>query len=267
MKKTSIAFAVTLSTLAAATAGSKNLSESAPTRASVNLAFNAADADRLSVRWQNGNGSRRIVIAGKNHVVTATPVNGKDYNASDIFGKGDEVANSQYVVYDGTAEQLSITNLDPNTLYYFAVYEYNGEGSNTIYLNQPLSGSWATLVAPSFTVINAAVTTVTDKSVTLTWDNDLIKGAGRMIIAREGKEVNAKPVDKAAYFANSLFRAGSSLKHNNYVVYKGDGNQVTITNLKPGTTYFFSIFEYNGKEALVFNKENPVRLAATTFTK
>ncbi|MBS1734021.1 MAG: fibronectin type III domain-containing protein [Bacteroidetes bacterium] len=267
MKTNLIALTICLGSMLTTTAGNKNLSESAPTRAAANLAFNAADADRLSIHWQNGNGARRIVIASKNHVVSAEPINGKDYNASNEFGKGEKLSGAQYVVYDGTADELSISNLDPNTLYYFAVYEYNGEGSNTVYLNQPLYGSWATLVAPSFPVINAAVASVTDRSVTLRWDNDLIKGSGRIILARKGKEVNAKPVDKETYAANSLFPAGSSLKRNNYVVYKGDGNEVTITNLEPGVTYFFAIFEYNGKEALVFNKENPVRLAATTFTK
>jgi len=76
-----------------------------------------------------GNGSNRIIVISALNPVSYVPVNGTaatgvnaDYSLATDQGSGNKV------VYDGTGSGtnvVTVTNLHPATLYYFAVYEYN----------------------------------------------------------------------------------------------------------------------------------------------
>jgi endonuclease G len=58
------------------------------------------------------------------------------------------VATGNYVVFAGTGNNVTVTNLQPSTTYYFAVFEYNGSGSGTNYLTtNPATGSQMTAAA------------------------------------------------------------------------------------------------------------------------
>ncbi|HEX8336188.1 MAG TPA: carboxypeptidase regulatory-like domain-containing protein, partial [Pyrinomonadaceae bacterium] len=53
-----------------------------------------------------------------------------------------------YVVYAGSGSSVTVTNLQPNTTYYFAVFEFNGSNAGTNYLTtNPATGSQTTAVA------------------------------------------------------------------------------------------------------------------------
>jgi endonuclease G len=53
-----------------------------------------------------------------------------------------------YVVYAGSGNSVTVTNLQPNTTYYFAVFEFNGSNAGTNYLTtNPATGSQTTAVA------------------------------------------------------------------------------------------------------------------------
>jgi hypothetical protein len=54
------------------------------------------------------------------------------------------------------------------------------------------------------------------------------------------------PTDGVAYAANSVYGTGDILNGGEYVVYNGSGSSVSISGLTDGTTYFITIFEYNG---------------------
>jgi hypothetical protein len=70
-------------------------------------------------------------------------------------------------------------------------------------------------------------------------------GTGRLVIARAAVPVNTAPVDGITYNADAVYGNGSSLGNGNYVVYAGNGTSVTVTGLPPGSTCYFSVFEYN----------------------
>jgi hypothetical protein len=53
-----------------------------------------------------------------------------------------------YVVYAGGGNSVTVTNLQPSTTYYFAVFEFNGSNAGTNYLTtNPATGSQTTAVA------------------------------------------------------------------------------------------------------------------------
>jgi len=46
----------------------------------------------------------------------------------NVFGTGAQVGTGNYSVYANSGNSTALTNLKPNTRYYFSVYEYNGLG-------------------------------------------------------------------------------------------------------------------------------------------
>ncbi len=126
-----------------------------PTTQSSSLAVVDMNCSDLELTFTPGNGARRIIIARATSAVSANPVDGNTYNASSTFGSGSNLGSGNYVVYDGTGNDLILTGLTPGTIYYFKIFEYNGTSSTTNYLTtSPASASG---VAGSLTVaINAA---------------------------------------------------------------------------------------------------------------
>ncbi|CAN5775199.1 hypothetical protein BH11BAC4_BH11BAC4_19970 [soil metagenome] len=235
---------------------------SAPTLPALNLNFNNIDGNKMSIHWQNGNGGRRIVIARKNGIVRTIPANGLEYAAAVEFAAGTELSNDEFVVYNGTGNNVTITNLCANSIYHYAVFEYNGIDSAATYLSTALTGSKATLAAPSFPPVSVALLDINPKSMKLSWKQDLLTGSGRIVLVKAGGDVDVNPVDLANYRADSAAGKGSRIGNGNYVVYQGYGNSVTIDNMQPNTTYYVAIFEYNGTEGKVFNISKPVRTNA-----
>jgi hypothetical protein len=221
------------------------LSATAPTTPASNLHFSAVDGAFFNVGWTSGNGTRRVIVCKAGSAVTFVPQNGVDYTENTVFGTGQQVAPGEYVIYDNAFTSFFVTGLTPATQYFFAVFEYNGTGINTEYLTSSfLTGSATTSAAPTIQSSNASFSNVTTNSVTVSC---LIgNGARRLIVVREGSAINAEPVNSQPYAVNSVFGSGATIGAGNYTVYNSSGNGTTVTNLTPGTQYFFSFFEFNG---------------------
>jgi hypothetical protein len=241
----------------------------APTTPATNLIASGIDGDRISISWINGNGSKRIVIAKKDGPVTAVPVDGIDYNASINFGNGNEIAPGEFVILNGTASSVTVTSLQAAGTYHFAIYEFNGTGSGIQYLATPSRANATTFTAPAGQVTNPVADNTTGHSMRLNWTTAGVAslGSGRIVLAREGAPVNVNPLDLTNYIASTTFGSGAQIGSGNYVMYKGNGIQTNIDALKPGTIYYFSIFEYNGVSGLVFNINNPATISVSTLPR
>lgn len=88
---------------------------------------------RISLEWEPGNGTDRIVVAKKESAVDAAPVDGIIYTPNTFFGSGDDLGNGNYVIAAGDFDTISVTNLIPGCEYFFAVFEYNVDGSTVLY--------------------------------------------------------------------------------------------------------------------------------------
>ena len=145
----------------------------APVNACYNVNFNASDGNSVSFYFTkpaSGAGANRIIIGKKASAVTAVPTNGTDYLDNGSFGAGTPIAPGEFVVYDGPATGATTYNLEPNTTYYFSVFEYNGTGSNILYLtSQFLSFDRSTATTPSTQAQNIVFTDVRANSVKINW--------------------------------------------------------------------------------------------------
>lgn len=224
-----------------------------PTVSPSNLSFSQLDGTKMRVNWSLGNGERRIVVVRAGAPVDAVPVDGVDYlgTTTSAFNVAPEISAGQKVVYDNIGGFIDLTGLSPNTVYHFRVYEYSGSGSNIAYLTSSFAeASQSTLSVPTVQANNVAFTSVASNSVIVSWTNG--NGSNRLVVARQGNAVDVMPADLTSYNSNTVFGNGSQLGAGNYVVYKSTSSNATITNLLPGTTYHFAVFEFNGSDAPVY---------------
>ncbi|HEV7331528.1 MAG TPA: hypothetical protein VGN63_10860 [Flavisolibacter sp.] len=240
-----------------------------PTIAASNMMFSNVEGNSLKISWFNGNGRARILVARKGSAVTA--ISGatgdvKDnsvYSASTVFGNGAEVKPGEFVIYNdsvgtvGTANSVTLSGLEPNTTYHFAVYEYGQLSGSLQYATATpansatlLLGSSSTAKPPTAASKSITFSGVTNRTMNLSWIQG--NGAMRVVLAKAGSPVDAKPVDLTDYVQGTVYGEGTQVGNNNFVVYKGTGASVNLTGLQPGVTYHFAIYEANGSGAPVF---------------
>lgn len=232
-----------------------------PTTASQNPRLSAVDGNKLTFAWDEGNGTNRIVVMRQGVAVNFTPANGSSYIPNAEFSKGTDLGGGQYVVYNSSSGAALVTNILPNTTYHFAVYEYNGTGTNTSYLMTPLTYQAASASTPAAGVTDL-ISTPGSQSIEISWTNG--PGKGRLVIMKEGSNVTVTPADLTKYVAAPKFKEGVQIAAGEFVVYSNTGSSVTVTGLDANKTYHFTIFEYNGADAPVYNVTNKLSSSATT---
>jgi hypothetical protein len=96
---------------------------------------------------------------------------------------------------------------------------------------------------PIVQALNINFTNVGMTSMTINWTNG--DGANRMVVVK-ASGAPGTPTDGQSYNANNVFGSGSTFGSSEYVVYKGTGTSVNISNLVGSTIYSVKVFEFNG---------------------
>lgn len=133
MRRILIPLLIALCCLVGATS---NAFASIPTTQAKGVYFTGVGENTMTVKWTKGNGVRRLVVARESEAPNVDAL-GEDYGgpstADAVFGSGSDIDPAldaaTYVVYNGTGNSVTVTGLDPGTLYYFMVLEYNFDGS------------------------------------------------------------------------------------------------------------------------------------------
>ncbi|NUN68481.1 MAG: lamin tail domain-containing protein [Bacteroidetes bacterium] len=186
------------------------------------IAANSIIQDGFTVRWNS--------------------VSGTTYYAYDVASNSDF---STIVVTDSSlTTSEAVTGLSANTTYYYRVRAVNAVGasanSNTITASTAAS-------EPTSSASGIQFANVTNTQMDISWTNG--NGANRLVVLRSGAAVNGLALDGKTYTANSIFKSGDTVgavSNKNYVVYNGSGTSVTVTGLTAGTTYYVTVYEYNG---------------------
>ena len=77
----------------------------------------------LTFKWTSGNGNGRIVMVSTDSSANAWPADKSSYTANASYGSGASIGTAK-VVYVGTGDSVTITNLTSNVKYYFWVIEF-----------------------------------------------------------------------------------------------------------------------------------------------
>lgn len=106
----------------------------APSVQTRSITFSGVSSNQFTINWTNGNGSRRIVRISPS-VGISFPANGQDYTSSSFYTGGEQT------VYNGAANSVTVTRLNPSTTYYVRVFEANCSGGLSVYNYNSESGN------------------------------------------------------------------------------------------------------------------------------
>jgi hypothetical protein len=220
-----------------------NVLTAEPTLSASALTIGARTTTGIDFSWTVGDGAERIVLAKLGAPVDQDPVDGTVYTPNADFTLGQDIGNGNIVVFVGSGNSVSITNLQPeNTTYHFAIYEYNGTGGLQNYKQaSPATGSALTTCSDPLMQASALTfSNITQNSMDLSWtDGD---GSGRIVFLNS-VDVFTDPVD-----GDDTYTADPSWNNaGQQVVYFADGagTTVTISNLSAASTYYYRVYEYN----------------------
>jgi hypothetical protein len=238
-----------------------------PTIQASNLTLVQNTPNSLSFRYTKGNGTNSIILVKEGAAVDTIPGDGLGYNANLQFGSGESLGSS-FVLYTGTDTTFTVTGLNPNTTYHFAVYAYNGFGANSHYLiSNPARSSQTTIAGytpPTLAASNIQFSNITLNQMTIKWTNG--NGSARYVVMAENSAIDKIPADSVSLNANSTFSSGDDLGNNNFIVFSGAQDSVIVVGLKHSTTYHVKIFEYNGNGIYTRVLSNGTSASANTLT-
>ncbi len=181
-----------------------NTCNSAPTTQSTTFTSTPIAYNSMNISWTRGSGNKVLVVAHESSAVDFNPMSGINYTANANFKVGDEIGDENFVVYNGTGNSVTLTELSGGLTYYYAVYEYNT--ADFCYLTPALTG-----VATTDCVINPTTFTENfEQNAFGCWTATDNTGQGNWKIGTFSNR-NYTPAlsGKFAYFASELGKTHS----------------------------------------------------------
>lgn len=216
------------------------------------LSFSTPTTSSLQVHLTPGNGSGRVVVMREGSAVSPStaPCNGISYNASNVFGLGDQLAPGEFVVYseDGainfTNTDFTVTGLLDGATYHFAVFEYNG----TCYQQQSFVSGTATTNCGNPNLVRQLLYSGTDSKISLMWDppycfDDILVVGGYAPITGfptgDGSQYTVDPI-----FGNG--DGGSDFGANEFPLFLGTANHFDVTSVQNNNIYHLTFYVRKG---------------------
>ncbi|HFA47548.1 MAG TPA: T9SS type A sorting domain-containing protein [Bacteroidetes bacterium] len=199
---------------------------------------------RIDLSFPAGNGQNRIVLAKEGSPVDANPVDFTPYTPSSGFGSGSQIGTGNYVVANGNVTSTTVVNMDINTTYHFAVFEYNGSSTGSVYLSPGNTANGTTSGPPTTAASSMSFFNIEGDQIGVSCTRG--NGLRRIFVMKQGGAVANTPSNGTTYSASSNFGTGTDLGGGEYVIYDGTGSSVLATGLVHSSTYHIAIFEYDG---------------------
>ncbi len=219
--------------------------EAEPNTQSV-ITFGVVSGSSIEVNFGGGNGTSRVVVASLSPI-TFLPGDGAGIagTVSANFTLATDQGAGNKVVYDGSLNTVTVTNLSGSTLYYFAVYEFNGSGVTANYFtSSPGLGNKSTIASEPASSATTSFTRIKETELYISFTGG--SGPNRMVVVNSAA-VTFTPIDGSTYTgANTVFTSATDQGGGNKIVYDGTATSVIVTGLTRGTTYNVHVYEYNG---------------------
>ncbi len=221
---------------------------SAPTVQITGLNVTELNGNSVKINWINGNGSRRLVVMREASPIQVNPQDLVAYNGRPDFGNGSQLAPGTFAVAftnQQNIQSVNVSELQPNTTYYVKAFEANGSNGPVF---QPAAApeiTFTTLARPTVAAKDLVAASPDGNVVSIAWKNG--NGSRRMVVVREGQPHTAVPQDGMDYAGNDNFSNAPEMAPGHIVIYHTNGFQwLNMTGAKPGTTYYFRIYESSG---------------------
>lgn len=216
------------------------------------MVLSGTEGNSMLLTLSKGNGARRLVVVRAGSPVSALPADGTEYTANRLFGAGASLAPGEFVLANADLESVEVENLSAATTYYYAVFEYDGTGTNTRYLTASFaSASRSTIMTPTVQASAIGFSEISNGSAKISFAAG--NGSRRLIVAKEDAAVSFVPANATAYGTSTVFGSSAVGTGGNYGISTTTETSVTMTGLTAGKTYYVSVFEYNGFFSPVYN--------------
>ncbi len=234
-----------------------------PTQPSSNVSILNITSSEVFASFNIGNGDIRVIFVRENLPVNvelqgcidastfANLHRNATYSASEFdFGEGNFLIG-YYGNELSSPQTITSFGLKPGTNYHFVVFEgkYSGGFINFLtssYLTFSVTTIQCNSNRPTNPSQNLIASSITGNTLDLSWTPG--NGNMRMVVANEAFPVSYKPIDGTPCLGSCNSPNPINLDNqiiNNRIVYYGNGNSLKLEGLKPGTRYYFSIFEVN----------------------
>jgi hypothetical protein len=212
----------------------------APSTPASTVALTAITNTTATANWTNGNGQNRLVIARLNSNAAVAPFDSVLYAANAVFGLGNTTGAGNFVVYNGTASSINVTNLALLTNYSFDVYEYNGRYMHNKFTTAATNNT--TTLPVKLTYFNAKKV---NENVELNWGTS--------------NEINNKGFEVQRSIDGKLFKTIAFVKgagnSNKNVIYKNSDNNAFAITKSQKLYYRLNQIDFDGKYTLSNIKE------------
>lgn len=233
--------------------GLLNLFANEPNVHASGMNFRDVQTNAMVVGWTSGNGGNRIVIAREGSAVTFSPTDSVTYAFNNDFTLAPSLGDGNKLVYNGGGTNFTLTGLNPETRYFFSIYEYNGATANYYTNAGYATGSRWTLSPESANpIITFNAYPASDTTMTNAWS--LPGGSpapdGYLILRRQGSAVDQVPVDGVGYTNDQVLPNARVA-----IVTPGTATSFLQSNLASCVSYHFKIFPFrwNGASAETYN--------------
>ncbi len=222
-----------------------------PSSASSAFSVSTASPSSLNLSWTNGNGGNRIVIARVLATPTSIPVNNATYAFNTNFSLAPAFGDG-FVVYNGNANNVTITGLAGGTSYFFTIYEYNCSPGAEQYLTATSASATGT-TSPNNVALSENCTTNSSHQLEWSFGSGLYDGV--KIFARATTAPSSPTAQDANFYtgANSDFNLAADYGTRGKLIYDGTGTNVTVSGLTPGVNYTFAAYTYKNNTATVWS--------------
>jgi len=209
---------------------------SEPTSQPTGISFSGISSSAITTSFTAaaGNPAGYLALRKVGSLPIEVPVDGTNYTVGDAFG-------SSKIAYIGSNNSFTSISLNTGTEYYIAIFSYNGTTNTFNYLTTfPLIGSQYTLAEePSNQPTDMTFMSVTDQSFSVLFSAATGNADGYLVLQRAGSSPGDVPIDGSEYSAGDII--GNSI-----VAFISGGTNFSISDLNPGTRYYFDVFSYNG---------------------
>ncbi|MGI6369930.1 MAG: fibronectin type III domain-containing protein [Candidatus Kapaibacterium sp.] len=193
-----------------------------PDKQASNVVCRNMTSNSLEISCQNGNGRGRIIVASLN-AEAEKPRNGQEYKVGKFADTNCLIGKHSYVVYNSTIMSDLFVKLDnlQQGAYYFAAYEFNGEGKFINYNLKEENRNTRQYTLPVPPPKMKPAKDITQNSFIMNWEP--IEDVLRYEISLS-KDENFVTVDE--FFNNADI---------------GDTNEFPFENLEEGITYYCKV--------------------------
>lgn len=115
-----------------------------PSQNSSSVVYSNVGETSMTISWTKGDGARRILVMKEGSAVSGSPETGITYSANTVFGSGDTLGFGEFVMFNGTGNSVSVTNLIAGRTYHISIFEYNCLPGAQLFLTPGFSSSRVT---------------------------------------------------------------------------------------------------------------------------